>query len=48
MKTTIPDLSTMASEEVISRKIQLNGQQILFDKKVMLMPTTLEKTDGNE
>jgi len=48
MNTRIPDLSHMASEEVTSKRVRLNGQQVLFDTKVVLMPTVIEKDDTDE
>ncbi len=48
MKTNIPDLSQMASEKVVSQNIKLNGQRILFDTKVLLMPTSIEKQVSDE
>ena len=41
-QTLFPDLTYSASLE--SSPVQLDGQKVLFDKKVTLMPADLETT----
>ena len=43
METKLPDLSRMSSETLIMETILVNGQKLLFDKKVKLMPVEIEK-----
>lgn len=38
-----PDLSTASSTALAKKTVQLNGQKVVFDKKVTLMPVTVEK-----
>ena len=45
MKTQskFPDLSKQHSTALEKSEVKLDGQKVLFDKKVMLMPIELEK-----
>lgn len=43
METKLPDLSRMSSTTLELETILVNGQKLLFDKKVKLMPVELEK-----
>ncbi len=46
MEEKIPDLSRVSSFSLEAENILLNGQKLLFDKKVKLMPVNVErKTD---
>ena len=42
-QTVFPDLSQQHTTAMEAKAILLDGQKVLFDKKVMLMPTELEK-----
>ena len=42
MEPKIPDLSMMSASSLELEPILLNGQTILFDKKVKLMPVEIE------
>lgn len=44
METKLPDLSKMSSTTLDIENILVNGQKVLFDKRVKLMPVDLEKT----
>ncbi|WP_169675117.1 hypothetical protein [Flavivirga algicola] len=46
MENKIPDLSKMASTTLEMDPILIDGQKILFDKKVTLMPVTLEEKEN--
>lgn len=41
--TKFPDLSEQHIEALTEKTIKLDGQKVLFDKKVRLMPIALEK-----
>ena len=42
METKLPDLSKMAPSTLEMESIFIDGQKLLFDKKVTLMPAQLE------
>ncbi|HKK77710.1 MAG TPA: hypothetical protein VJ953_21705 [Saprospiraceae bacterium] len=42
-KNKFPDLSKAQVQSLEERDIKLNGQKVLFDKKVSLMPVELDK-----
>ena len=42
MKKKLPDLSRVTSTSPELENILINGQKILFDKKVKLMPVAIE------
>lgn len=41
--TVFPDLSQQHAAAFSEQPVKLNGQKVLFDKKVTLMPVALEK-----
>lgn len=43
MENRIPDLSKMSSTTLELEAVLINGQKLLFDKKVKLMPVEIEK-----
>ena len=43
METKLPDLSKMSSSTLEMESIYIDGQKLLFDKKVTLMPAQLEE-----
>ncbi|WP_156133082.1 hypothetical protein [Lacinutrix sp. Hel_I_90] len=43
METKLPDLSQMSSKTLELETVLVNGQKLLFDKKVKLMPVDIEK-----
>jgi len=46
--TTFPDLSHEFPVALEKKSIEFNGQVVLFDKKVGLMPVKLEKKEDDE
>lgn len=46
MENKLPDLSKMSSSTLELDAVFINGQQILFDKKVTLMPVVLEENEN--
>lgn len=48
METRLPDLSKMSSTTLELETILVNGQKLLFDKKVKLMPVELEKKTSED
>ena len=47
MANILPDLSQMSSTSLELESILVNGQKVLFDKKVKLMPVEIEKKQKN-
>jgi len=47
MENRLPDLSQMSSISLELETVLVNGQKLLFDKKVKLMPVELEKKQDN-
>ncbi len=45
MENKLPDLSRMTSQTLENEPIFIDGQKLLFDKKVKLMPVILEESD---
>lgn len=43
MENKLPDLSQISSKTIELETVLVNGQKLLFDKKVKLMPVELEK-----
>lgn len=43
MESRLPDVSQMSSKTLELETILVNGQKLLFDKKVKLMPVDIEK-----
>ena len=42
-KNKFPDLSAATSTALADKTVQLNGQKVIFDKKVTLMPVKVDK-----
>ncbi|WP_346882217.1 hypothetical protein [uncultured Algibacter sp.] len=47
MENTLPDLSKMSSTTLEIEAVYIDGQKILFDKKVRLMPVILEENKNS-
>ena len=48
MEHKFPDLSQMSSTTLELESILVNGQKLLFDKKVKLMPVEIEKKPNED
>lgn len=48
MERKLPDLSRISSETLKMETILVNGQKLLFDKKVKLMPVEIEKKQNDD
>ena len=48
MENKLPDLSQMSSKTLELETILVNGQKLLFDKKVKLMPVEIEKQQDKD
>ena len=45
--TRFPDLSHEHATAMEASDVKLDGQKVLFDKKVSLMPVAIKKEDAN-
>ena len=48
MENKLPDLSQMSSKTLEIETILINGQKLLFDRKVILMPVEIEKQQNKD
>lgn len=48
MTQQLPDLSMMSSISLEKESIDINGQKLLFDKKVKLMPVEIEERPNED
>lgn len=42
MNTRVEDMSMMTSEEIEKKEVLIDGQRILFDTRVLLVPSSVE------
>ncbi|MBC9794793.1 hypothetical protein [Sinomicrobium weinanense] len=47
MENKVPDMSYMSSSTLELEPVLIDGQRVLFDEKVKLMPVTLEKKEAD-
>lgn len=47
-QTIFPDLTGEHASAMAKKSILLNGQKVLFDKKVLLMPVELQKLEDDK